>query len=85
MQEKSPAACEKGAGTTERVRGRAGLALNLAPQGGESLSLLPNEQKLRRERQAKTRVRDQEEKRMPQSEQLEVLVLGSGISFSRTA
>ena len=44
-----------------------------------------NERKLRRKRQVKTRVRDQEEKRMPQSEQLEVLVLGSGISFSRTA
>jgi hypothetical protein len=41
----------------------------------------PNEQKLRRKRQVKTRVRDQEEeeKHMPQSEQLEVLVLGSEI------
>ena len=39
-----------------------------------------NERKLRRKRQVKTRVRDQEEeKHMPQSEQLEVLVLGSGI------
>jgi len=41
-----------------------------------------NERKLRRKRQVKTRVRDQEEeKHMPQSEQLEVLVLGSGIFF----
>ena len=39
-----------------------------------------DEQKLRRKRQVKTRVRDQEEeKHMPQSEQLEVLVLGRGI------
>ena len=40
-----------------------------------------NERKLRRKRQVKTRVSDQEEeeKHMPQSEQLEVLVLGSGI------
>ena len=62
--------------------GRAGLALNLAPQGEPQLLSLCslNERKLRRKRQVKTRVRDQkEEKHMPQSEQLEVLVLGSGI------
>jgi hypothetical protein len=72
------------AGTTERARGRTGLALNLAPQGEPQLLSLcsPNEHKLRRKRQVKTRVRDQEgeEKHMPQSKQLAVLVLGSGIS-----